>query len=180
MWAKNRIGLVLGLGFVGVVVIAAGFQIDRSAWASPPEENGIPATYRLHRGPAEYDASPQIDAYAQLVFHTYRKAAADAAQMQSAIAALLDEPTEQTLAAARHAWLNARVAYLQSEAFRFYDGPVEAIEGRINAWPLNEAFIDYVRGAPEGGVVNDPALTVSLGTILRHDQVTDEADVTTG
>lgn len=183
MWAKQRFGLVLGMGgLAGVLALGltGTWPVDGGASASVIETEGLPSTYRLHQGAADYDASPQIDAYAQLVFRSYRKAADDAASMQSTITSLLGEPTERTLAAARHAWLNARVAYLQTEAFRFYDGPVEAIEGRINAWPLNEGFIDYVRGAPESGVVNNAALTVSLGTVLRHDQVTDESDVTTG
>ncbi len=182
MWPKQRLGLVLGSGLAGVLALGltGPWPADYAASASVVETEGLPSTYRLHQGPADYDASAQIDAYAQLVFRSYSKAADDAASMQNSITALLAEPTEQTLAAARHAWLNARVAYLQTEAFRFYDGPVEAIEDRINAWPLNEGFIDYVRGAPEVGVVNNIALTVSLGTVLRHDQVTDESDVTTG
>ena len=36
---------------------------------------------------------------------------------------------------------------------RFYDGPIDneddGPEGLINAWPLDETFIDYVDGAPD-------------------------------
>ena len=182
MGARKRIGLAIGTGLAGVLALGmiAPWPMDSRVSASVVESEGLPSTYRLHQGDAEYDATAQIDAYARLVHRTYRKAADDAAMMQASIIALLDEPTDGSLEAARSAWLNARVAYLQSEAFRFYDGPIEAIEGRINAWPLNEGFIDYVRGAPESGLVNNAALPVSLGTILSQDQVTDEADVTTG
>ena len=182
MLVRRRRGLVIGIGAFGLLAMGAigPGPMDGRVSASVIENADLPSTYRLHQGDAEYDATAQIDAYAQLVYRTYRKAADDAAMMQSSITALLDEPSDETLAAARSAWLNARVAYLQSEAFRFYDGPIEAIEGRINAWPLNEGFIDYVRGAPDSGVVNNAALPVSLGTILSQDQVTDEADVTTG
>ena len=180
MPAGKRIGSILASALAGFMAFGLAGTVDHRASASVVETEGLPSTYRLHQDDDAYDASAQIDAYAQLVFHSYRKAADDAAAMQSIIEVLLDEPTEETLAAARGAWLNARVAYLQTEAFRFYDGPIEAIEGRINAWPLNEGFIDYVAGAPEGGLINSAGMTISLGTILRQDQVSDESDVTTG
>lgn len=137
----------------------------------------------------DYDAGPQIRAYADLVFRTYATARTEAERMQTAIAAFLAAPSRLTQARAREAWINARTAYLVSEAFRFYEGPidhgpdkngVEGPEGRINAWPLNEAFIDYVKGNPKAGLVNDTSVPVTLKTILARDQVDDEADVTTG
>jgi putative iron-regulated protein len=48
------------------------------------------------------------------------------------------------LQAARQAWLDARVPYQQTEAFRFGNPVVDAWEGRVNAWPLDEGLIDYV------------------------------------
>jgi putative iron-regulated protein len=128
----------------------------------------------------DYDGAPQIAAYVALVHDAYAKAAKDAAALRGAIDAFLAAPSEATLTAARNAWLNARVAYLPTEAYRFYDGPIEEIEGRINAWPMNEAFIDYVEGAADSGIINDASVEIAIETILDKDQVTDEADVTTG
>src|SRR5690606_19353346 len=54
------------------------------------------------------------------------------------------KPSEETLAAARQAWLAARVPYQQTEAFRFGNPIVDEWEGRVNAWPLDEGLIDYV------------------------------------
>ena len=147
------------------------------------DEATPPASYALETSDwseAAYDARPQIESYAMLVRASYAKAAADAAALRDAVSALLAEPGAATLTTARNAWINARVAYLQTEAFRFYDGPIEAIEGRINAWPLNEAFIDYVDGDPAAGLVNATDVEISRDAILGRDQVTDEADVTTG
>ena len=51
---------------------------------------------------------------------------------------------------AKEAWLNARDDYGPTEAFRFYDGPIDnpdyGPEGQINAWPMDEAYVDYVDG----------------------------------
>src|SRR5947207_2002746 len=66
------------------------------------------------------------------------------------------------------------------ETFRFYDGPIEALEGRINSWPLDESFIDYVQGKPNAGLVNDTSTAMTINAIIGRDQVADEDQVTTG
>ena len=102
------------------------------------------------------------------------------ATLADAIDALLADPTDATLAAARKAWVDARPAYTMTEAFRFYDGPIEALEGEINAWPINEAFIDYVVGAPTSGIINDPDIEISLVKLMINNAASDESDVTLG
>ena len=63
---------------------------------------------------------------------------------------LLATPDDATLAAAREAWLAARVPYQQTEVFRFGNPIVDDWEGRVNAWPLDEGLIDYVDVATYG------------------------------
>ena len=58
--------------------------------------------------------------------------------------ALVAQPSPDTLKAARQAWLEARVPYQQTEAYRFGNAIVDDWEGRVNAWPLDEGLIDYV------------------------------------
>ncbi|CAM9777405.1 unnamed protein product [Phaeothamnion confervicola] len=142
-----------------------------------------PTTYALESTDAnafKYDATPQIDAYIDLVASAYKKAADDAKTLASAVDAFLANPSDDTLKAARVAWVEARPAYLKTEAFRFYDGPIEEVEGAINAWPMNEAYIDYVEGKPDSGIVNDPKFKVDVSDLEGANQKQDEADVTTG
>ncbi|ELS02964.1 putative iron-regulated protein [Xenococcus sp. PCC 7305] len=135
------------------------------------------------------DLDPYIETYAELVYLNYRDSHTQAAAMAGAISDFLAQPNETTHSEAKTAWIKARQSYLQTEAFRFYEGPIDYIdsetgeegpEGRINAWPMNEAFIDYVKGKSDAGLINNPDFEVSLEGILENDQVTDEADVTTG
>ena len=132
---------------------------------------------------------PYIESYAELVYRNYQDSRQEAEEMKEAIAAFLDKPNQSTHTKAKDAWIKARQSYLQTEAFRFYEGPIDFIdpntgeegpEGRINAWPMNEAFIDYVRGKSDAGLINNPSVEISIDTILENDQVSDEADVTTG
>lgn len=143
----------------------------------------VPQTYSLEPTDATtyvYDAKPQVEAHVDLVHTAYLRAAADARAMKTAIDAFLSVPSVETLATARSSWVAARPAYLRTEAFRFYDGPIEEIEGEINAWPLNEAYIDYVDGNANAGLVNNTDFPLEVRYIERRNQKHDEGDVTTG
>lgn len=128
----------------------------------------------------QYDGKAQVEAYIDLVKASYARAASDAKVLQKAVDALLASPSEATLADARKAWVAARPAYMRTEAFRFYDGPIERVEEEINAWPLNEAYIDYVQGSPSSGIVNDPSWKLDADELEKKNQKQDEADVTIG
>ena len=63
--------------------------------------------------------------YADLAFAAYRDVTTEAEALQDAVDAFVADPSEDSLAAAQQAWLDARVLYGPTEAFRFYDGPIE-------------------------------------------------------
>jgi putative iron-regulated protein len=128
----------------------------------------------------KYDATPQIDAYIELVQDSYSKATDGTGALKVAIDALIADPTDDKLAAARKAWVDARPAYLVTEAYRFYDGPIEEIEGQINAWPMNEAAIDYVEGDAKAGIINASTDALTIDAIIKANQADDESNVTTG
>lgn len=128
----------------------------------------------------KYDAGPQIEAYVGLVRDSYGKAKDGTAALKSAVDAMLANPNDKTLLAARKAWVDARPAYLVTEAYRFYDGPIEDVEGKINAWPMNEAAIDYVEGNPKAGIINASTDPITADRLRQANQEKDEADVTTG
>lgn len=81
--------------------------------------------------------------YADIAEATYGDALSGAKALQAAIEAFLAKPSAETLAAAKAAWVAARPSYQQSEAFRFGNPIVDAWEGKVNAWPLDEGLIDY-------------------------------------
>ena len=92
--------------------------------------------------------------YADMAHAAYEDAATGAKALKKAVDALVAHPTEENLAKARTAWLNARVPYMQTEAFRFGYPIVDAWEGKVNAWPLDEGLIDYVDESYGGGEAN--------------------------
>jgi putative iron-regulated protein len=103
-----------------------------------------------------------VENYAQIVLANYEDTYEGALQMQETIHDFLLSPTASGLAQSKKAWLQARESYGQTEAFRFYGGPIDdenGPEGQINAWPLDEAYIDYVANGGEttnANIINSP------------------------
>ena len=139
-------------------------------------------------GGGEDEVSEQdvVDAYAEGVHAMYSASLESAQAMDEAIDAFVADPTTETLDAAKQAWLTARDDYGPTEAFRFYGGPIDneetGVEGLINAWPLDEAYIDYVDGDPEAGIVNntDEHPTIDADTLVAANEQGGEANVSTG
>ena len=107
--------------------------------------------------PMESEAN-MITAYANIAHANYNDTLKDAKALQMAIAKFVKNPSEITLANAKAAWLVSRESYGQTEIFRLANGPVDAedgwvadkygaLEGQLNAWPLDENMIDYTINA---------------------------------
>ena len=90
------------------------------------------------------DPAAILSNYADIALAGYEDSLSTAMALDDAIDALIAKPSDETLAAARTAWIAARVPYQQTEAFRFGNPIVDEWEGRVNAWPLDEGLIDYV------------------------------------
>ena len=128
-------------------------------------------------GPVELTPLKQsvVSSYSTLVFASYDDALAGARALAGAIDRFVASPSDEGLRRARQAWIDARVPYAQTEAYRFYDGPIDAVEGLINSWPIDENLIDYVEGDATAGVINHPAAQKYQYWINaeRNDQVED-------
>lgn len=93
------------------------------------------------------DVTPKavIENYANLVHAEFSDTLVAAKNLQTKVDAFITKPTEATHTAAKQAWLAARVLYSQTEVFRFGNPNIDEWEGGINAWPLDEGLIDYVK-----------------------------------
>jgi putative iron-regulated protein len=129
---------------------------------------------------AATDPAAVVDTYADIAEAAYGDSLTTAKALKAAIEALVATPSDETLAAARTAWLAARAPYQQTEAFRFGNPIVDDWEGKVNAWPLDEGLIDYVeQGTAENeenalaglNVVATPKFTLS-GTEIDATTIT--------
>ena len=150
--------VILAVGFIGLIVLGCSSDDDSTTEVVVDEA---------------IEASSVIENYADLVLANYQAALVDAEAMNVAIQTFVATPTEENFEAAKEAWLTSRESYGPSEAFRFANGPIdtgdtEEIEGYLNSWPLDEAYIDYVEGDVDAGIINNladfPTLTKEILT----------------
>lgn len=126
-----------------------------------------------------------LETYANIVFASYEDSLTLAVDMQAAINAFVDAPSEETHQAAKDAWLAANEPYGQTEAYRFYGGPIDdddGPEGLLNAWPLDEAYVDYVDGDGVAGIINnvDEYPEINAELLISLNEVGAEENISTG
>jgi len=160
-----------------LVVVAASATALAAAPASAASTlKGIPPK----------EAKAAAETYADVVYASYDDSVRSATALKTAITAFLATPNDATLAAAKQAWLSSRNDYLPTEAFRFYDGPIDnpkdGPEGRINAWPMDEAYVDYVVGDPNAGIINNTAKypTITTAVLTETNEKGGEKNISTG
>lgn len=130
------------------------------------------------------DLRPALaESYAEIVVASMADSLAAAADLDAALGAFTRAPSEATLSAARAAWLDSREPYLQTEVYRFSDGPIDnpndGPEGYINAWPLDEQHIDAVVGDPDAGIINGDD-EISPALLLAANEAGGEKNIATG
>ncbi|HZO15932.1 MAG TPA: imelysin family protein, partial [Polyangiaceae bacterium] len=130
------------------------------------------------------NAGEAVATYARIVHASYEDSASLTRALDTSVVSFVAAPDDDTLAAARSAWLESREPYLQTEVFRFYDGPIDnptdGPEGLVNAWPLDEAYIDYVVDDPTSGIVNDAAMEISAEDLEALNEQGGEKNIATG
>ena len=170
LWAALIIGLLSAL------TLACG-------GGPPPTSTPVPTPEAPDIGQLKDEV---VVNYADGVHALYTQSLMSATAMDGAIDTFLSNPTPSTLEGAKRAWLIARDHYGPTEAFRFYGGPIDngedGPEGLINAWPMDEAYVDYVEGNPTAGIINDPDTfpTIDAGLIASLNEEGGEENVSTG
>jgi putative iron-regulated protein len=109
-----------------------------------------------------------LGTYGEIAHAAYEDSFIAAKALQVSVNAFLADPSPAKLAAARAAWKAARVPYLQTEGFRFGNKIVDAWEGRVNSWPLDEGLVDYV--ATSYGTTSDENPLYTLN-VIAHKQI---------
>lgn len=132
---------------------------------------------------SQLKAQDVVQHYSTLVYANYSDTITGAKQMQKAIHAFLAKPSQATQDVARQAWLDAREFYGQTEAFRFYDGPIDnenGPEGQINAWPMDESYVDYVVGDDNAGLINNRKVAITKKRLADLNEHDGEENISTG
>lgn len=150
-----------------------------------------------------------LESYADMANDTYSQTLKDAMRLRDKINILAENPDMQSLADAKDAWRTSRESYGQTEIFRLSNGPIDAeegwvaeaygaLEGQLNAWPLDENMIDYTideNGKKTSGNIIDTSgifnpggedakavnvVTISVDALTQLNENGGDANVATG
>ena len=145
---------------------------------SKPDDNGV-------RPPTAAETTAlraALATYADIAAAAYSDAVSGARSLEQAVTTFVSAPSAEGLAGARKAWLSARRPYQQTEVFRFYDGPIDRVELRINTWPIDEGYVEGAGQSGKLGIIDDakryPDLTLELLSALNAKE--GETSISTG
>lgn len=126
-----------------------------------------------------------IQKYSEHVHTSYAETLSRGEALKEALHQFTTTPSVMTQFAAKEAWKYAREAYGQTEAFRFYNGPIDrdgGPEGLLNSWPLDEAYIDYTKDGAQSGIIGNtaefPEITKDL--LISLNELDGEKNISTG
>jgi putative iron-regulated protein len=126
------------------------------------------------------------ETYVNIAFAVYDDAYQSTIELKTAINAFVANPTSLGFQTCKQKWLDAREVYGLTETFRFADGPIDneadGPEGFINAWPMDEAYVDYVSGDANAGIINDITTypTIDQATLLTANEDGGEENISLG
>ncbi|MEO0325505.1 MAG: imelysin family protein [Myxococcota bacterium] len=159
--------------FHKLTVAAFALALPVSAGCGDSDSGGLPS-----------NASAAVATYGEIVRASYEDSLTAAQAMDGALDAFVASPSDASLEAAQQAWLDARIPYLQTEVYRFYDGPIDGDdgdpEGLINAWPMDELTVDYVEGNATAGRINDASFDITTTSLANVNGEDGESDVAAG
>ena len=124
--------------------------------------------------------------YANIAFAVYDDAYQAALNLQTDINLFVANPTNASFQTCKTKWLAVREIYGLTETFRFAEGPIDNAadgpEGFINAWPMDEAYVDYVIGNANSGIINDVVTypTINQATLLSANESGGETNISLG
>lgn len=135
--------------------------------------------------------------HANIVYQSYLDSYNAAVAMQTAINDFVDAPDETEFNAAKQAWLDAREPYGQTEVYRETNSPIDVDEGasapwgignegQLNAWPIDESYIDYVQAGTEShagtynSIISDTNVTIDETTLAQLNEDDSDKSISTG
>jgi putative iron-regulated protein len=126
-----------------------------------------------------------VQSYAKMVLVSYDDVIMQVKALDKAITDFSVFTDATNFQKCKDAWLAARIPYGQTEAYRLYGGPIDGEngpEGLINAWPLDESFIDYVESDSTTGIINQVVLFPNINEelLISMNEKDSETNIATG
>jgi putative iron-regulated protein len=141
--------------------------------------------------------SEVISNYVAMVYQSYQDSYSLTLDLKSKITTFIDAPSESGFNQVKSAWLAAREPYGQTEVYRECSGPVDTDEsastpwglgneGQMNAWPIDESYIDYVQVGTEpyannyASIISNTSQPITIDLIANANEGVDDKSISAG
>ncbi len=122
--------------------------------------------------------------HANIVLASYQDSYDKVLDLKAKVETFTANPTTAGLENCKTAWKESRLPYLQTEAYRFGNGPIDDENGPeklINSWPMDESYIDYVVGDATAGIINNPLeYAITKKSLENLNENAGETSISTG
>ncbi|MBI2723239.1 MAG: hypothetical protein HYX39_13780 [Bacteroidetes bacterium] len=126
------------------------------------------------------------ETYVNMAFAVYDDTYQGTIALKTAINAFVANPTSTGFQTCKQKWLDVREIYGLTETFRFADGPIDneadGPEGLINAWPMDESYVDYTVSSPTTGIINNLTAypVINQATLIQANENGGEENIAIG
>jgi putative iron-regulated protein len=170
----------LGMNTRFISFLAFCFAASSTTFADfepfPPTPPGQPYSNEV--------AHQTLSNYSDLAWEMYSDSVRAIIRFNMAIYAFRKDPGPESFEEAKRLWIQARKVYGKTEAFRFSETAIDELELEIfiNAWPVDESYIDYTRSDPNSGIINHPEQYPKLNSVSipKLNEAGGEANIATG
>lgn len=162
-----------------VVLGSASCKKNKKTEPNNPETTTVVENYTSQKQQVK-------ETYANIAFAVYNDTYLGALDLKVLINNFVSNPTNTNFQACRQKWLDVREIYGLTETFRFAEGPIDNVadgpEGLINAWPMDEAYVDYVQGNVNSGIINDVVNfpVINMTTLINANENGGEENISLG
>ena len=159
--SRRTLPITLAFALSSLVAISGCTKPSQDSATETQEQTSVAEGNNKNSAGNQANTDRLLLSYTDIAHAAYKDSLETAKALQTAVNAYVDMPNDTTLQAAKAAYRVARIPYSQTEVFRFDEGFVSANdkraidnvdgwEAQVNAWPLDEALIDYVDDSYEG------------------------------
>lgn len=99
-------------------------------------------------------------------------------QLQRLVTEFLSTPNSSNQKNAKRAWLQAHKAFLGSNLFSLVSQ--NQLIFQIDAWPIQEGFLDSIPNYPQSGIINDLTVAIDADSLQEQHGITDSREVSLG
>ncbi len=117
-----------------------------------------------------------VNNYADIGLASFQDSLGAAEKLRTAIEGLLNDPSEENLELAREAWRTARIPFELSQVYAQANPIVSDWIYRVNAWPIDSGYIDYVEDEnrkENQNIIGSTSITVA-GQAIDVEKITTE------